>query len=196
MWRKSKSAEMRGRLSPRGPWLLLLFWDVTAGITSGPGTRPRGAGSEALGVSVRSAHAGSTRKTACPPRPGCGHWVGRWGRGNVPAGPPSFRFACSLRAGTVPTASSARTVWTGDDWRREQDIQDCVCRYSFRKNCSFDHSAIWQIFSKYSFKRIYPLQCSCLENPRDRGAWWEAVHGVAQSRARLKWLSSSSSKSI
>ena len=38
-----------------------------------------------------------------------------------------------------------------------------------------------------------PLQCSCLENPRDRGAWWAAVYGVAQSRTRLKWLSSSSS---
>ena len=36
-----------------------------------------------------------------------------------------------------------------------------------------------------------PLQCSCLENPRDGGAWWAAVHGVAQSRTRLKWLSSS-----
>ena len=31
-----------------------------------------------------------------------------------------------------------------------------------------------------------PLQCSCLENPRDGGAWWAAVHGVAQSRTRLK----------
>ena len=38
-----------------------------------------------------------------------------------------------------------------------------------------------------------PLQCSCLENPRDRGAWWAAVYGVAQSGTRLKWLSSSSS---
>ena len=37
------------------------------------------------------------------------------------------------------------------------------------------------------------LQCSCLENPRDGGAWWAAVYGVAQSRTRLKWLSSSSS---
>ena len=37
-----------------------------------------------------------------------------------------------------------------------------------------------------------PLQCSCLENPRDGGAWWAAVCGVAQSRTRLKWLSSSS----
>ena len=37
-----------------------------------------------------------------------------------------------------------------------------------------------------------PLQCSCLGNPRDGGAWWAAVFGVAQSRTRLKWLSSSS----
>ena len=39
-----------------------------------------------------------------------------------------------------------------------------------------------------------PLQCSCLENPRDWEAWWAAVYGVAQSRIWLKWLSSSSSK--
>ena len=37
-----------------------------------------------------------------------------------------------------------------------------------------------------------PLQCSCLGNPRDGGAWWAAVYGVAQSRTRLKQLSSSS----
>ena len=36
-----------------------------------------------------------------------------------------------------------------------------------------------------------PLQCSCLENPMDRGAWWAAVYGVAQSRTRLKRFSSS-----
>ena len=38
-----------------------------------------------------------------------------------------------------------------------------------------------------------PLQRSCLENPRDGGAWWAAVYGVAQSRTQLKWLSSNSS---
>ena len=38
-----------------------------------------------------------------------------------------------------------------------------------------------------------PLQCSCLESPRDGGAWWAAVYGVAQSQTWLKWLSSSSS---
>ena len=35
-----------------------------------------------------------------------------------------------------------------------------------------------------------PLQCSCLENPRDGGAWWAAVYGVTQSQTRLKRLSS------
>ena len=37
-----------------------------------------------------------------------------------------------------------------------------------------------------------PLQYSCLENPMDRGAWWAAIYGVAQSRTRLKQRSSSS----
>ena len=39
-----------------------------------------------------------------------------------------------------------------------------------------------------------PLQCSCLENAGDGGAWWAAIYGVAQSRTRLKWLSNSSSR--
>ena len=34
-----------------------------------------------------------------------------------------------------------------------------------------------------------PLQCSCLESPRDGGAWWAAVYGVTQSRTRLRQLS-------
>ena len=41
-----------------------------------------------------------------------------------------------------------------------------------------------------------PLQCSCLENPRDGGAWWASVSGVAQSRTRLKQLRSSSSSTL
>ena len=40
-----------------------------------------------------------------------------------------------------------------------------------------------------------PLQYSCLENPRDGGAWWAALYGVAQSRTWLKLLSNSSSSS-
>ena len=42
----------------------------------------------------------------------------------------------------------------------------------------------------------HPFWCSCLENPRDGEAWWAAVYGVAQSRTRLKRLSSSSSSNI
>ena len=37
-----------------------------------------------------------------------------------------------------------------------------------------------------------PLQCSCLENPRDGGAWWAAIYGITQSQTQLKRLSSSS----
>ena len=43
---------------------------------------------------------------------------------------------------------------------------------------------------------IEHLECSCLENPRDSGAWWAVVYGVAQSQTRLKQLSSSSSRWI
>ena len=42
----------------------------------------------------------------------------------------------------------------------------------------------------------YLLQYYCLENPRDRAAWWAAIYGVAQSRTRLKRLSSSSGSII
>ena len=49
--------------------------------------------------------------------------------------------------------------------------------------------------SMYWRRKWQPLQCSCLENPRDGGAWWAAVYGVAQSWTRLKRLSSSSSSS-
>ena len=41
-----------------------------------------------------------------------------------------------------------------------------------------------------------PLQSSCLENLRDRGAWWAAICGVAQSQTQLKWLNSRSQESV
>ena len=55
-----------------------------------------------------------------------------------------------------------------------------------------------RVFSNESFLASggNPLQCSCLENPRDGGAWWAVVSGVAQSWTRLKLLSSSSRQSI
>ena len=58
------------------------------------------------------------------------------------------------------------------------------------------HIFIWGwLSSKDGEGNGNPLQCSCLENPRDWGAWWAAVYGVAQSRTRLKPLSSNSKES-
>jgi len=52
----------------------------------------------------------------------------------------------------------------------------------------------WLHFHFHALEKEMAMHsCSCLENPRDRGAWWAAVYGVAQSRTQLKWLSSSSS---
>ena len=59
--------------------------------------------------------------------------------------------------------------------------------------CAEIHEAgKWQLAIDSCSTLLYPLQCCCLENPRDRGAWWAAVCGVAQSQTRLKRLSSSS----
>ena len=54
-------------------------------------------------------------------------------------------------------------------------------------------SVVWHLYSIYGEGNGNPLQYSCLENPRDRGAWWAAICGVAQSWTWLKRLSSSSS---
>ena len=52
---------------------------------------------------------------------------------------------------------------------------------------------VWKKGNPHGEGNGNPLQCSCLENPRDSGAWWAAVYEVTQSRTRLKRLSSSSS---
>ena len=66
-------------------------------------------------------------------------------------------------------------------WGREE--QDTTERFHFH----FSLSCIGEGHGN-------PLQCSCLENPRDGGAWRAAIYGIAQSQTRLKRLSSSSSK--
>ena len=65
--------------------------------------------------------------------------------------------------------------WVGHDWATEGNNK------TFCIFCS-EHVHVYG----------NPLQCSCLDNPRDGGARWAAVYGVTQSRTRLKWLSSSS----
>ena len=71
--------------------------------------------------------------------------------------------------------------WTEEPGRRRPTESDTTERLHFH----FSLSCIGEGNGN-------PLQCSCLENPRDGEAWWAAVYGVAQSQTRLKWLSSSS----
>ena len=63
-------------------------------------------------------------------------------------------------------------------WGREESDMTERLRFHFSLSCIGEGNG-------------NPLQCSCLENPRDGGAWWAAVCGVAQSQTRLKRLSSS-----
>ena len=64
-------------------------------------------------------------------------------------------------------------------WGREESDTTEQLRFHFSLSCIGEGNGS-------------PLQCSCLEDPRDFGAWWAAVYGVAQSRTQLKRLSSSS----
>jgi len=72
------------------------------------------------------------------------------------------------------------------------------------KNLLKHHSSKASILQRSAFFIIQlshpyngnPLQYSCLENPRDRGAWWAAVYGVARIQPRLKRLTSNSRTSI
>ena len=66
-------------------------------------------------------------------------------------------------------------------WGRQESDMTEQLHFHFSLSCTWEGNG-------------NPHQCSCLENPRDGGAWWAAVYGVAQSRTRLKWLSSSSSR--
>ena len=89
-------------------------------------------------------------------------------------------------------------------WRRRaRPAENVGCIYPFPESLEFSQSNRFthSILLCLYFYPIHffsgegngnPLQCSCLENPRDREAWWAAVYGVSQSRTRLKWLSNSS----
>ena len=82
----------------------------------------------------------------------------------------------------LPGKSHGRRSLVGcSPWgRKELDTTECL-PFHFSLSCIGEGNG-------------NPLQCSCLENPRDGGAWWAAVCGVTRSQTRLKWLSSSSSR--
>ena len=70
-----------------------------------------------------------------------------------------------------------RIMWTWIYW------------HSMLKSIKRKSQLKWRIWSYFGEGNGNPLQYSCLENPVDRGAWWAAVHRVAQSRTQLKRLS-------
>ena len=99
----------------------------------------------------------------------------------------SSRLLCREDSGTplqlLPGKSQGRRSLVGySPWgRKESDMTEWL-HFHFSLSCIGEGNG-------------NPLQCSCLESPRDGGAWWTAIYGVAQSQTRLKRLSSSSSSS-
>ena len=77
-------------------------------------------------------------------------------------------------------------------WKTQQWPQDCKSQFPFqsqRKAMPKNAQTTAQLHSSHTLAgegNGTPLQCSCLQNPRDGGAWWAVISGVAQSRTRLK----------
>ena len=99
----------------------------------------------------------------------------------------TFWTKLSISEKTMATHSSTlawKIPWTNEPGRL-QSVGSLRVRHDWATSLSLFTSMHWEGNGN-------PLQCSCLGNSRDRGAWWAAVYGVAQSRTRLKRLSSSS----
>ena len=90
--------------------------------------------------------------------------------------------------GTHSSTLAWKILWT-EEPGRQQSMGSLRVGHNWATSLHFSLSCIGEGNSN-------PLQCSCLENPRDGGPWWAAIYGVAQSQTRLKWLSSSSSSNV
>ena len=90
---------------------------------------------------------------------------------------------------TVETVADC--IWGGSKITADDD-----CCHEIKRCLLLGRKVMTNLDSIFREGNGNPLQKSCLENPRDRGAWWVAVYGVAQSQTRLKRLSSSSRQHI
>ena len=70
---------------------------------------------------------------------------------------------------------------------------DGDCSHEIKRRLLLRRKVMTNLDSIFGEGNGNPLQCSCLENPRDGGAWWAALYGVTESRTRLKRLSRHSS---
>ena len=90
-----------------------------------------------------------------------------------------YHMGSSILHWLLPQSSLLLPIIGCGPWGREESDTTEWLHFHFSLSCTGEGNG-------------NPLQCSCLENPRDGRAWWASVYGVAQSRTRLKWLSSSS----
>ena len=97
-----------------------------------------------------------------------------------------FLYHCFMVLGQPPKAEVWLTLWA--DNLHHLHPQFCMLGFS----CKFQNPQTKLSLSCIGEGNGNPLQCSCLENPRDGEAWWPAIYGVTQSRTRLTRLSSSS----
>ena len=89
------------------------------------------------------------------------------------------------------SSGACDSAWAQRRWKQgSRPAEETALQIS--KSKIFNHGIWGQIHQWTGEGNGTPLQHSCLENPMDGGAWWAAVHGVTQSRTRLKRLSSSS----
>ena len=97
--------------------------------------------------------------------------------------------SCEIDGETVETVSDF--IFLGSKITADGD-----CSHEIKRCLLLGRKVMTNLDSIFREGNGNPLQKSCLENPRDRGAWWVAVYGVAQSQTRLKRLSSSSRQHI
>ena len=147
-------------------------------------TTPEGEDGPGQGRLVPSTKASSgltaaPRSAGCRPRPA------------VNQGPEGARQLCIVRWGWgYLVQRTLRLVTTSKQESGRHAGIRILMRYRQEVRCAYSGE---QCLSIRVCTCMHTLAEGCLENPRDRGAWWAAVHGVAQSRTRLKQLSSSSS---
>ena len=86
-----------------------------------------------------------------------------------------YTFVYLAEKAMTPHSSTLawKIPWMEEPWGREESDATERLHFHFSLSCIGEGNG-------------NPLQCSCLENPRDGGAWWAAVSGVAQSQTRLK----------
>ena len=127
-------------------------------------------------------------------------------------------ISCSIQVLTVASwtciqvsQEKGKMVWFSISlrafhWRRKWHPTPVLLPGKFHGWRTLEGCSPWGHWGSYTTERLHfhfslscigegngnPLQCSCLENPRDGRAWWAAVYGIAQSQTRLKWLSSKS----